>query len=51
MTTNTRVVAGALVENGGNHCHGNNNPFGMKYSRVKFPKFWGDDLDGWIYKC
>ena len=30
---------------------GNFNHSLSRLSRVEFPKFWGEDAQGWIYKC
>jgi len=30
---------------------GNSNHTLSRLSRVEFPKFWGEDVQGWIYKC
>jgi len=30
---------------------GNFNQSLSRLSRVEFPKFWGEDVQGWIYKC
>lgn len=26
-------------------------PFGTRYAKIDFPKFFGDDPNGWVYKC
>jgi len=30
---------------------GNFNQSLSRLSRIEFPKFWGEDVQGWIYKC
>ena len=30
---------------------GNFNNSLSRVSRIEFPKFWGEDVQGWIYKC
>ena len=35
----------------GEGASGNHTPSLSRLSRVEFPRFWGEDVQGWIYRC
>jgi len=40
-----------MARGSGEGASGNHNPSFSRLSRVEFPRFWGEDVQGWIYKC